>query len=49
VIRADRHCLGQIRPDDRIRFWQLDADSAAETLWEKTQRYNQLAIPSRVF
>ena len=49
VIRADRHFMGQIRPGDRVRLWQVDIDTATETLWEKNRRYEQLDIPARVF
>ncbi len=49
VVSADRPLLGQIRPGDRVRFWQIDPDSAAEALKAKMRLYANLQLPTEAF
>ena len=48
VIRADRHLLGQIAPEDRIRFLKRSVDEATEDLKAKTA-YVRDWLPDFVF
>ena len=46
VISADRHLLGQLRPENRVKFVPVSQDSAREAL-EKMEKTIQGLEPSR--
>lgn len=45
IIQADRHLLGQLKPGDNVRFYQVSLEKAIILHREKQQWINQLLSP----